>query len=75
MLKELPALFITLHSLYDDSGDAEAYGIPPVFGSFSVVASLVLLSTVLYLLAKLNCFMQRKAETSVAANSTGEYCI
>ncbi len=47
ILKELPALIITLHSLYEDSGDA--------------VASLVLHSTVLDILAKFNCFMQRKA--------------
>ena len=60
ILKELPALIITLHSLYEDSGDAEAYGIALALGSFSGIASLVLLSTVLDLLAKLNCFMQRK---------------
>ena len=61
ILKELPALIITLHSLYNDSGDAEAYCIALALGSFSGVASLVLRSTVLDLLAKLNCFMQRKA--------------
>ena len=31
--KELPALIITLHKLYDDSGDAEAYGLAPALSS------------------------------------------
>jgi len=59
--KELPALIITLQELYEESGDAEAYGLALVFSSFSGVASVILLSEVLDLLAKLNCFMQRKA--------------
>ena len=45
ILKELPALIITLHSLYEDNGDAEAYGIALALGSFSGIESLVLLST------------------------------
>ncbi len=61
ILKELPALIITLHELYNESGDAEAYGLAAVIGSYSGVATIVLLSVVLDLLAKLNCFMQRKA--------------
>ena len=59
--KELPALIITLHKLYDDSGDAEAYGLALALSSYSGVATINLLSVVLDLLAKLNCFMQRKA--------------
>lgn len=55
--KELPALIITLHKLYETSGDAEAYG---VLSSYSGVATVVLLSAVLDL-TKLNLFMQRKA--------------
>ena len=59
--KELPALIITLHKLYDDSGDAEAYGLALALSSYNEVATINLLSIVLDLLAKLNCFMQRKA--------------
>ena len=59
--KELPALIITLHKLYDDSGDAEAYGLALALSAYSGVATINLLSVVLDLLAKLNCLMQRKA--------------
>ena len=45
--KELPALIITLHKLYDDCGDAEVYGLALALSSYSGVA-------------KLNSFMQRK---------------
>ena len=55
------ALIITLHKLYDDSGDAESYGLALALSSCSGVATINLLSVVLDLLAKLNCFMQRKA--------------
>ena len=54
-------MIITLHELYNESGDADAYGLAAVLGSYSGVATIVLLSNVLDLLAKLNCFMQRKA--------------
>ena len=57
ILKELPAPIITLNKLYEESGDAEAYGLALVLSSYSGVATIVLLSTVLDLLAKLNCFM------------------
>ena len=59
--KELPALIITLHKRYDDSGDAEAYGLALALSAYSGVATINLLSVVLDLLTKLNCFMQRKA--------------
>ena len=59
--KELLALIITLHKLYDDSGDAEVYGLALALSSNSGVATINLLSVVPDLLAKLNCFMQRKA--------------
>ena len=59
--KELLVLIITLHNLYEDSGDAEAYGLAMVLSSYSAVATVILLSSTLDLLAKLNCFMQRKA--------------
>ena len=58
--KDLPALIITLQQLYQTSGDAEAYGISLVLSSFSGVASIILLSEVLDLLAKLSCYMQRQ---------------
>ena len=54
-------MITTLNQLYETSGDAEAYGIALVLSSFSGVASVILLSKVLDLLAKLNCFMQRQA--------------
>ena len=55
-------MIITLHKLYDDSDDEEAYGLALVLSSYSEgVATINLLSVVLDLLAKLNCFMQRKA--------------
>ena len=61
ILKELPALITTLHQFYEDAGDAEAYGLALALGSYSGVATIVLLSVVLDLLAKLNCSLQRKA--------------
>ena len=59
--KELPAFIITLHKLYDDSGDVETYGLALAWSSCSGVATINLLSVVLNLLAKLNFFMQQKA--------------
>ena len=56
--KELPALIVTLHNLYDDSGDAEAYGLALALSCYSGMATIHFLSV---LLAKLNCFMQGKA--------------
>ncbi len=61
ILKELPCLIITLQQLYEESGDAEAYGLALLLTSYPGVATIVLLSALLDLLAKLNCFMQRKA--------------
>ena len=45
----------------ETSGDAEAYGLSLVLSSFSGIATIFLLPAVLNLLAKLNCFMQKKA--------------
>ena len=68
ILKELHALIITLQSIYDECGDAEAYGLALALRSYrlyvSGVATIVLLSALLELLAKLNSFMQRKTLTS-----------
>ena len=44
-------------ALYN-SGDAEAYGLALALSSYSGVATINLLSVVVDLLAKLNCFMQ-----------------
>ena len=59
--KRLASLIITLDNLYEGSGDAEAYGLSLVLSSFSAIATIFLLSAVLDLLARLNCFMQKKA--------------
>ena len=59
--KELASLIITLDKLYKKSGDAEVYGLSLVLSSYSGIATIFLLSAMLDLLAKLNCFMQRKA--------------
>ena len=59
--KELLTLITTLHHLYDTTGDAEAFGLALVHSSFCGVTSIVLLSKVLDLIAKLNSFMQRQA--------------
>ena len=59
--KELSALIVTLHNIYDDSGDAEEYELALALSSYSRASPIHLLSVVLNLLAKLNCFMQRKA--------------
>ena len=56
--KDLPALLVTLQQLYENSGDAEAYGIFLVLSSLSGIASIILLSEVLDLIARLNCYMQ-----------------
>ena len=53
--------WLSLQLLYEVSGDAEAYGLAMVLSSFSGAATIFLLQSVLDLLAKLNCFMQRKA--------------
>ena len=58
--KDLPAIIITLQQLYQISGDAEAYGISLVLSSFSGVASIIVLSQMLDLLARLSCYMQRE---------------
>ena len=59
--KELSSLIITLDNFYEGSGDAEAYGLSLVLSSFSGIATIFLLSAVLDLLARLNCFMQKKS--------------
>ncbi len=57
----MPALITTLHQLYEESGGAEAFGLALALGTYSGVATVVLLASVLDLLANLNYYMQRKA--------------
>ena len=59
--KEIASLIITLGNLYEGSGDAEAYGLSLVLSSFSGIATIFIFSAVLDLLARLKCFMQKKA--------------
>ena len=58
--RELPALTITLQQLYETSGDAKAYGLSSLLSTYTGVASVVFLSEVLDILAKMNVSMQRK---------------
>ena len=58
--RELPALIVTLQQLYETSGDAEAYGIGALLATYTGVASIVFLSEVLGILARMNVSMQRK---------------
>ena len=60
ILKELPVLITTHQELHEESEDPEAYVLASVLSSYSGVATIVLLSVVLDLLAKLNGFMQQK---------------
>ena len=62
LIKELLALITTLHLLYDTSHAAEAHG--RAFGSYCGVASIIILSKVLDLLAKLNCMQRQTADFS-----------
>ena len=58
--RELHALKVTLQQLYETSGDAEAYGIGVLLATYTGVASIVFLSEVLDILARMNVSMQRK---------------
>ena len=56
--RELPALIVTLQQLYETSGGAEAYGIGALLATYTGVASIVFLSEVLDILARMNISMQ-----------------
>ena len=58
--RELPALIVTLQQLYETSGDAEAYGIGALLATYTGVASIVFLSEVLDILARINVSTKRK---------------
>ena len=55
--RELPALIVTLQQPYETSGDAEAYGIGALLATYTGVASIVFLSEVLDILARMNVSM------------------
>ena len=59
--KEPPAIILTLQELYERNGDAEAFGVQSIVSSFEGVATVIILSEILNLVATFNCFMQRKA--------------
>ena len=56
--RELPVLIVTLQQLYETSGYAEAYGIGALLATYTGVASIVFLSEVLDVLARMNVSMQ-----------------
>ena len=56
----LPRASCTLQQLYATSGDAEAYGLSTLLATYTGVASVVFLSEVLDILARMNASMQRK---------------
>ena len=58
--RELPAIIITLQQLHETTGDAEAFGLCTLLASFTCIASVMLLSEVLDILARMNATMQRK---------------
>lgn len=52
--KEIPSLIITLQQLYETSGDAEAFSLS------TLLASTLILSGVLHILARMNATLQRE---------------
>ena len=58
--RELPTLIVTLQQLYETSGDAEAYSIGALLATYTGVASIVFLSEVQDILARMNVSVQRK---------------
>ena len=58
--RELPTLIITLQQLWEITGDAGAYGIGTLLATYTGVASIMTLSKVVDILARMNVSMQRK---------------
>ena len=56
--RSLPALVATFQKMYDESGDAEAYGLARLFCKYKSVACLYMLCDVLHTLAKLQGSLQ-----------------
>ena len=59
-LLRAPTLIITLQQLYKTSGDSEAYSLSTLPATYTGVASVMFLSEVLDILARMNASMQRK---------------
>ena len=58
--KTLPALVTTFETIYEDSGDAEAYGLSKLLCTYKFVASLYMLCDILHTVAKLHGSLQSK---------------
>lgn len=58
--RTLPALVSTFETIYEDGGDAEAYGISKILRTYKFVACLYMLSDVLHVVAKLQGSLQSK---------------
>ena len=56
----LPALVVTFEHIYEESGDAEAYGIAKLLCTYKFVACLYMLCDVLHTVAKLQGSLQSK---------------
>ena len=59
--RSLPALVATFQEMYDESGDAEAYGLARLFCKYKSVACLDMLCDVLHTLAKLQGSLQSQS--------------
>ena len=60
MRKTLPALVTTFEKIYENSGDAEAYGLSKLLCTYKFVASLYMLCDILHAVAKLHGSLQSK---------------
>ena len=56
----LPALVVTFENIYEECGDAEAYGIAKLLSTYKFVACLFMLCDVLHTVAKLQGSLQSK---------------
>ena len=58
--KTLPALVTTFEKIYENSGDAEAYGLSKLLCTYKFVASLYMLCYILHTVSKLHGSLQSK---------------
>ncbi len=58
--RSLPALVATFEEIYEESGDAEAFGISKILCTYKFVACLYMLCDVLHTVAKLQGSLQSK---------------
>ena len=59
MSKTLPALVTTFEKIYEDNGDAEAYGMSKLLWTYKLIASLYMLCDTLHTVAKLHGYIPR----------------